>query len=1068
MKPTSPSERKSETVPPLRQGIDRRQFVQSLGLGAGMAMLPSFGYAAGATSRDGLHPDHHVPVDKGLSKEWVSSLYERGGSTWFSGDDLKTIGMPIGGVAAGQLYLTGDGRLIYWGIFNTTQDTGPGGINYKVGRTADQLAYRSKGFVPAPNIAQGAVLRTTSGGKTQTRTLDSEGFSSVKFCGEYPIAKVDFADADSDVAVSLEACSPFIPLNAADSGLPVTILRYTLTNKGEARTEATISSWLENATLYDGAGQFVGQAERRNRVRRDDAFTAVIGSVEELEHTEEPVEPPVVFADFEAIGYGDWKVEGEAFGKRPTKGPLPHQNVVAGHQGEGLANSFVGGDDARGKLTSPEFTIEKPWIGFLIGGGAFPTTTCINLIVQDEVVRTATGANSELLSVQNWNVSDFVGQQARIEIVDAVGGPWGHVNVDQIEFRDGPMAERSAPLRRRPDFGGMALALLGDGDGDATASVDIGREDFAAVAADRSGDGTSDARRSLDARLVGAVGTSFELAPGESATATFVVAWRMPNLYNAGKWVGNAYATRFRSVLDVVRYVADDFDRLVGTTKQWHDTFYDTTLPYWLLDRIGSTLSNLATNTCQWWANGRFWAWEGVGSCHGTCGHVWNYEHAMARLFPELERSVRSMQDFEPEAGFNAETGSIGFRGEGWPQWAGDSQAGYVLKAYREHQCAPDDSFLMQFWPRIRKAMEFLIAEDSNADGLLEGRQHQTYDQDYYGANTMVGSLYLAALRAAEEMAREVGDKDFAAQCAKIFASGSKITEERLFNGEYFVQDVDVQKHPHWQYADGCLADQLFGQGWAHQLGLGYVYSKETVRKALESIWRYCWTPDIDAQNKRHAPERWFAFPGEAGLLTCTWPKSKRPGPPATRYCDEVWTGIEYQVANHMAWEGMVTEALALCRAAHDRYHPSKRNPFNEIECGDHYARSLASWGLITSLSGFEHHNSKGTLGFAPRIEAGNFRSVFTTAEGWGTYEQKRSEGEISAEVQVASGEVHLTTLRLAISEGTLPAKAEVAVGGNTMELAVTDTRDGQIELRFVDEAIVSSGEKLAVRVRIA
>ncbi|CAE7431478.1 unnamed protein product, partial [Symbiodinium sp. CCMP2456] len=309
-----------------------------------------------------------------------------------------------------------------------------------------------------------------------------------------------------------------------------------------------------------------------------------------------------------------------------------------------------------------------------------------------------------------------------------------------------------------------------------------------------------------------------------------------------------------------------------------------------------------------------------------------------------------------------------------------------------------------------------------------------------------------------------VGDKDFAAQCAKIFASGSKITEERLFNGEYFVQDVDVQKHPHWQYADGCLADQLFGQGWAHQLGLGYVYSKETVRKALESIWKYCWTPDIDSQNKRHAPERWFAFPGEAGLFTCTWPKSKRPGPPATRYCDEVWTGIEYQVANHMAWEGMVTEALALCRAAHDRYHPSKRNPFNEIECGDHYARSLASWGLITSLSGFEHHNSKGTLGFAPRIEADNFRSVFTTAEGWGTYEQKRSEGELRAEVQVTSGEVRLTTLRLAISEGTLPAKAEVAVGGNTMELAVTDTRDGQIELRFVDEAIVSSGEKLAVR----
>ena len=217
-------------------------------------------------------------------------------------------------------------------------------------------------------------------------------------------------------------------------------------------------------------------------------------------------------------------------------------------------------------------------------------------------------------------------------------------------------------------------------------------------------------------------------------------------------------------------------------------------------------------------------------------------------------------------------------------------------------------------------------------------------------------------------MAREVGDADFAHLSHKIFEAGRDNSVKRLFNGEYYIQDVDLKKHPDWQYAKGCLADQMFGQGWAHQVALGYIYPKDTVHKSLEAIWKYCWAPDVTLQSQHHHPERWFASPGEAGLFTCTWPKSKHLGPKSTRYRNEVWTGIEYQVANHMAWEGMLTECLAICRAVHERYHPSKRNPFNEIECGDHYARSMASWGVVTSLAGFEYHGPNGHIGFAPRL----------------------------------------------------------------------------------------------------
>jgi hypothetical protein len=442
---------------------------------------------------------------------------------------------------------------------------------------------------------------------------------------------------------------------------------------------------------------------------------------------------------------------------------------------------------------------------------------------------------------------------------------------------------------------------------------------------------------------------------------------------------------------------------------------------------------------------------------------VWNYEHALARLFPDLERSVREKQDFAPGVGFDAETGTIGFRGEGWSLWAGDSQGGYILKAYREHCCSTDDQFLKRQWPQIRKATQFLIDQDGNADGLIEGRQHQTYDQDYHGANTMVGSLYLGALRAAEEMAREVGDTAFADTCRQIFEQGQRESMERLFNGEYFIQDVDLEKYPEWQYANGCLADQMFGQGWAHQVDLGYLYPPDAVQKTLQSIWNYCWAPDIGPQNATHKPERWFAYAGEAGLFTCTWPKSPHLGLNSTRYRDEVWTGIEYQVANHMAWEGMLTESLAICRAVHERYHPAKHNPWNEIECGDHYARALASWGVLVSLAGFVYHGPARRIGFAPRISPERFQCVFTASEGWGTLRQERTAGMQSNLIEVKWGRLAVRELVFQPAENLGAATWAVEIDGSPVASSAT-ARAGRVHVVVAEELQLQAGQRLIAR----
>lgn len=1036
--------------------LDRRYFLKfagTLAAGAGLGRLPA---VAGPFAAKDV-ADHFVPADKKLKPEWIKALFERGERTWYSGQDLATIGMPVGGIAAGQVYLTGDGRLVYWDIFNSNMNTGYGAVNYKDGRKPTDMA-KNNALVPAPAIQQGFALRVRSGDQPTVRTLDVQGFPAVKFAGEYPIAFLDYADPALPVQVSLEAFSPFIPLNAADSSLPATLFRFTLRNTGTSPADVTLAGWLQNAVALASEDRFLGRAKRMNRAIRGDGFAAVIGEATPIAGAPEPPKrPPVVFADFEGGSYGAWKAEGEAFGAAPAGGTLKGQQEVSGFRGKGLVNTFLGGDKPHGKLISPSFKIERPYLSFLIGGGAQAGQTCMNLVIDGKIERTATGQSREKLSAYNWNLKNLLGREAHLEIVDAASNGWGHVNIDQIEFRDEPLGDadnRDFPVL--PDVGSMGLAIL-DKDAFASPSLPDGRPEEV-VFQNLNSAQSAPVDKPLGQLLRGAVGRTVTLAPGHSQTVTFAVAWHFPNLYRGAKLEGNRYAARFASAAEVIAYLARELDRLSAQTRLWHSNYYDSTLPHWLLDRIGATVCNLATTTTQWWGSGRFWAWEGCGCCPGTCGHVWNYAHAMARLFPELERSVREMQDFAPGIGLK-DDGAIGFRGEG-SRWAGDAQGGYILKAWREHQCSPDAQFLTRNWPQIKKAMEFLIREDANGDGLLEGMQHQTYDQEYYGANTFVGSLYLGALRAAEEMAREMGDTAFADQCRTIFEAGRDNSVKRLFNGEYYVQQVDLAQHPDWQYADGCLADQMFGQGWAHQTGLGYLYPVETVRKSLEAIWKYDWAPDIAPQNEAHKPERWFAFPGEAGLFTCTWPKSKHLGPKSTRYRDEIWTGIEYQVANHMVWEGMLTEALAICRAIHERYHPARRNPFNEIECGDHYARALASWGMLTSLAGFEYHGPKQHIGFAPRVTPANFRAPFTAAESWGTYSQAAEDGPLKARIAVKSGHLRLHTIALGLPTAKAPAQVAASVDGRP--LAATLSVSGSRALvTLAEDAVLRDGEVL-------
>ncbi len=1041
---------------PRGSGLARRDFLKVLGLGAGTAALQPWHAMAGPFTRKDF--ESLVPADKKLSREWLKSLTERGQRTVYRGASLEKIGMPVGGLCAGQLYLGGDGKLWHWDIFNRHNATG--------------AEHYARPLSPSSPLRQGFALRIYHGDRVDDRPLDGAHWKSISFNGEYPIGYVQYRDPDfAALSVDLEAFSPFSPLNTPDSSLPATVMRFTVRNHSQSVVDAEIAGWLENAVcLHSSANQ---NGVRRNRLVKDVGCLRLECSARENPATNIADRDDILFDDFEDGTYAKWVSTGRAFGTAPAEiDKIPEYQGDLGGKGRRVVNSHASApgntvqekDAAAGQLTSQPFTIARNYINFLIGGGAHEGRTCLNLVVKGRAVLSATGRNNNKMEPVTWDVRSWAGQEARLQIVDAYEGGWGNVGLDEIMFSDHP-AQPVAPFASQEDFGTLALALLDPGKND-FGSAALPGEPLAGIFSDQSR-GPKAVEKALSEKLVGSVGRKLKLAPGAAVEVVFAITWHMPNLHLKGLPLGRYYATRFKSARAVANYLAAHCESLTSVTRLWHDTWYDSTLPYWLLDRTFLNTSILASSTCHRLGNGRFYAWEGVGCCEGTCGHVWHYAHAPGRLFPDLERNVREQVDFglamQPD-------GAIHFRGEMNKIPAIDAQAGCILRALREHQMSADNKFLVRNWPQIKKATEWLIAKDENADGLIEGNQHNTLDTDWYGPVAWLSGLYLAALLAAEAMALESGDGEFAARCRKIFNVGQKNIVTRLFDGEYFINKPDSKHLDAINSGSGCHIDQVFGQSWAFQVGLPRVLPRDETLAALHALWRYNFTPDVGPYRDAYKPGRWYAMPGEAGLLMCTFPRdnwdyaqAKGKGPDwAAGYFNECMNGFEYQVAGHMIWEGMLTEGLAITRAVHDRYHPLRRNPWNEVECGDHYARSMASYGVFLGVCGFEYHGPRGHIGFAPRLAPEDFKAAFVAAEGWGSYSQKVQGGRQKSEIAMKWGRLHLNTFTSGVREGTHWTGIAVRVDGKPVAASVAFDKD-RATVAFRKPLVLAAGQRLEI-----
>jgi len=484
------------------------------------------------------------------------------------------------------------------------------------------------------------------------------------------------------------------------------------------------------------------------------------------------------------------------------------------------------------------------------------------------------------------------------------------------------------------------------------------------------------------------------------------------------------YSNRFKNVQEVAGYWQDNYKTLRNTSALFRDAFYASTLPAEVMEAVAANLTILKSPTVMRQYDGRMWAWEGCsdewGCCHGSCTHVWNYAQAVPHFFPAMERTLRNTefcenQNTEGHQAFRANLPISPLKHDFHS--AADGQLGGIMKVYREWRISGDNDWLRKMYPMVKTSMDYCIRTwDPKNKGVVEEPHHNTYDIEFWGPNGMITSFYLGALSATAAMGKFL--KEDTSQYKKLYTKGKKYMEENLYDGEYFIQDIEwtglnapdpvkaqsfhtqytaealevlKKEGPKYQYGKGCLSDGVLGSWIARMCGLDEPVDAEKTRNHLLAVHKYNLKQDLSDHVNPQRPA--YALGKEGGLLLCSWPKGGMLSLPFV-YSNEVWTGIEYQVASHLMLQGQVEEGLDIVRACRDRYDGRIRNPFNEYECGHWYARAMSSYGMLQGLTGVRYDAVDGTLFIDSKI--GDFTSFISTEKGFGTVSLKQGKPSIS------------------------------------------------------------------------
>ena len=818
-------------------------------------------------------------------------LFEEKKQRSYTGESLTQIAMPIGGIGAGSICLSGIGSLIDYSIMHQPATTAmPDGHVFTPAAFAiihfpqTKITRLVEGPMPKAWIYnQGLKGQGYRGGGHEGLPR----FRNVRFQGEYPFGIVEIWDENIPLKINLTAFNPFIPLDDINSGIPCAILEYTLENPTSANVDYEFSFHISH--FAPGRNYFSDSCTRNEVIPKKGVY---LYNVEPSSH------PVYGNCSLSVIGYT----------------PL----------------------------------IKAMWFR----GGWF----------------------------------------------DSISALWREVSTGSFLPNDGKDADQ------------------------------------------------------LTGRNGGSILLKGSLEPGDKITYPIVITWYFPNVnYSVGRAKGSEccstdhncmnkedkpacwkpfYVTQWKNARDVSEYVHQNYPFLRQKTQAFHDALFRTTAPSYVLDAISANLAIIKSPTVLRLENGHMWGWEGCfcnqGCCHGSCTHVWNYAQSIAHLFPQLERTLR-----EQEYLFSMDDrGHINFRSalpEGPAEHnfhaASDGQLGGIMKLYREWRICGDKNWLEKLYPFAKRSLDYCIQTwDPHHKGVLEEPHHNTYDIEFWGPDGMCSSFYIGALAAFALIARESGHEEDAGFYENLTQKGAQYLDQYLFNGEYYQQKVEYDalhdtsfsqfianiteespqeyqllktEGPKYQYGSGCISDGVLGAWLAKNCFIQTPQNQENIRKNLESIFAYNFKSSLWDHANPQRPG--YALGDEPGLLLCTWPRGGKPTLPFV-YSDEVWTGIEYQVASHLISEGFVDEGLTIVYATRSRYDGKVRNPWNEYECGNYYARAMSSYALLAAISGFQYSPVDQKLVLSPKFDHQPFCTFFSTASGWGTITINQDQVEINLE----------------------------------------------------------------------
>lgn len=821
----------------------------------------------------------------------------------YNQDHLGKIVMPVGGIGTGNISIGGRGDIRQVEIMNIPgkQYAGSAGKNDLESISPVFCLYtKTENATPVTKELSGP-LEFYEYESMMGQPIENHGlpkFRNVSFDAAYPFAQVNLSDETVPVDVKIKVFNPFIPGDADNSGIPIVVLRFVLTNKTSKAVTASVCGMMDNFIGIDGS-----------KTRKD------------------------------------FKGEPVFIGAKANKNEFRQEAALAGMYM--YSDSVDKIDAAWGTMAlSTENT----------GQISYATST------------NPFGSGSNILSF--WD--DF--------------------------SADGVLANKQYD---QPDKPTAALAK------------------------------------------------AIDIPAHETREISFYLTWRFPNRYGWSQTVvGNYYATQYTDAWDVIKKTFPTLPALEKKTIEFVNAFIQSDLPAEIKEAALFNISTLRSQTVFRTPDGRLFGWEGVfdkqGSCFGSCTHVWNYEQATAFLFGDLAKTMRDV-----EFGYSTgDDGKMCFRtalplekvkpGNGCFA-AADGQMGTIMKMYREWQLSGDDNFLRTHWTAVKKALAFAWIPkgwDSDKDGVMEGCQHNTMDVEYYGPNPQMQLWYLGALKAAEAMANYLRDKSFATECGRIYTFGSAWTDKNLFNGSYYEQQIRPPgskenvnpslivgmgsnnfTNPEYQLGRGCLVDQLVGQYMAHICGLGYLTDSTNIRTTLKSIMKLNYRSGM-TDHFNHL--RSFVFDDESALLMAYYP-SDRPEIPFP-YFNEVMTGFEYVAAIGMLYEDQSADGLLCIKNIRDRFDGRKRNPFDEIECGHHYARAMASWGAVPAITGFLYSAVKEEMTFNAKLG----KWFWSNGYAWGTITIKNAKDGYEAELEVLYGTLKLK--KLTIGNSTRAFKKPMSV----------------------------------------